>query len=149
MPKAIKTPLVKKFKLLKFDDSGETTVTIRQATQREHALRSEMFAEVVREWDDSDTKSTVRVRQRISMAELQAKEIYLTMCACDILQAPISDEAAEAPLFKFNMGLNGRMYLADEGQFTVALGLLPMEVVTEIHGYVREVNPQWGNQGEA
>jgi len=137
----ISAPLEKDFQLLQTDPAGETTVTIRQATRAAQDRRTDLTAEATRIWNDAEV-GKIEVKQRISMADLQRLEVYMTLCGCNI------EDADGGALFKFKNDGNGRPHLASENQFARAWGQLPDEVASEIHAKVLEVNPQWKPGGE-
>lgn len=143
MPLNLKTPEEKEFPLLGADPSGETTVTVRQATMRENTQRADLWATASRIIRDG-MGSEIELKQRISAPEIMAREVYLTMVGCNIT----IEDADERPieLFKFAKDTaTGRPYLAmSEPKFLAAWGQLPAEIALEIHGKVIEVNPTWG-----
>lgn len=138
MAPKLKMPLKKEFVLEKSSgelglEEGDTPalVTIRQGRQGDTELRNDLDAEFRREYDGR----TVKVIQRISFDDLRRREVFLTLCACNIL-----DEDGKSPLFKFE---NGR--LKDEGEFTAAWSKLPPAVANEIHEKVMVMNPDWNS----
>ena len=139
----LKTPEQREFPLDKADPTGETKITIKQATTREHTLRAEMWATASRIMRDG-MGSEVELKQRISFPEIVRREVFLTLVACNI-QAENGE-----PLFKFAQdSTTSRPYLAmSEDKFAVAWGLLPIEIALEIHSKVIEVNPTWGNAAD-
>jgi hypothetical protein len=143
MPKAISVPVEKVFKLEKFDPTGETTVTIRQATQSSQEQMAEMFSEVTRRMKDET--GVMEVTTKVSSAEVMRRAAWLTMVECNVMNAENT-----APLFKFNRAPNGRMYIGmSEAEFSLqAWGELPVELADEIYDKVLELNPQWGNEGK-
>ena len=141
----LKTPEVKDFQLLEADPTGETTVTFRQATTREHTLRADLWATASRIMRDG-MGSEVELKQRISFPEIVRREVFLCIVGCNI----------EGPdgklLFNFRQDpATGRPYLSmNEADFGLAWGSLPLDVALEIHSKVIELNPTWGsNAGEA
>lgn len=144
MPFKLNPPIEKTFTLDKVDEKYETmgtVVTIKQASQGEHKKRSDIYANLLTRFQrDSDT---VEVVQRFSPPELQALEVRLVMTDCNIIGED------DKPLFKFGKDGKGRSYIEDIAAFQKAWDLLPVEVCEEIHAKVLEVNPSWGNQGEA
>lgn len=140
----LQPPIEKTFTLDKTDETHETTgtyVTIKQASQGEHKKRSDIYANLLTRFQrDSDM---VEVVQRFSPPELQALEVRITMTDCNILGED------DKPLFKFAKDAKGRQFIEDNMAFQRAWDLLPVEVCEEIHSKVLEVNPTWGNQGEA
>ena len=137
MPIKLKSPLKKEFHLTKSDgelgvdgiEGDPTLITVRQATQGDHELRNDLDSEFRREYDGR----TIKVVQRISFDDLRRREVFLTLCACNIL-----DEDGSKPLFAFE---NGR--LNNEEVFNRSWGKLPPTVADEIHEKVMEMNPLW------
>ena len=143
MAKHIGAPLEKTFPLTRWDEKGETTVTIRQARQHEQEKHDNLFAETTRVWDSGEER--VQIKQRVSSGEVIRTEAFLTMAGCNV-----PDEDGVTPLFQFKIDGNGRSRLdMSPHEFEVAWGKLPPELADEIHDKVREVNPQWGPQGKA
>jgi hypothetical protein len=141
MPIKLKSPLKKEFHLIKsdaelgVDETGDPTlITVRQATQGDHELRNDLDSEFRREYDGR----TIKVVQRISFDDLRRREVFLTLCACNIL-----DEDGKRLLFEFE---NGR--LIDEGKFNTAWGKLPPTVADEMHEKVMEMNPLWNGSAK-
>ena len=123
----------------KFGNSGEPTrVTFRQAAQREHEARSNIYNEIIREIR-SDVEAD-RLIFRYSEPTITRTEVFLTLSACNIMG--ISGK----PLFRF---VNGKVDMNRE-QFTVAWGELPLSVCEEMHEKCLIVNPDWaiGDGGE-
>ena len=132
-------PVKKEFILEKTDaawpsEGGATTITIRQATQGDNELRNELFARFQREYDNA---GGVRVTQDISFDAIRRREVYLTLCGCNI-----TNENGDS-LFKF--GPNGR--LTDEVAFRRAWSNLEPITADEIHEKVLEMNPMWRSDG--
>jgi hypothetical protein len=137
MPKPINAPLEKVFPLKKWDESGETTVTVRACRQREQEAHDNLFAETTRIWDTGS--ETVQIKQKISTGEVVRTEVFLT-----IVDSNIIDESG-TPVFRFSTDSLGRSKLAmTAGEFETAWGRLPTELADEIHEKVREMNAQWG-----
>jgi hypothetical protein len=134
MPIQLGSPIKKEFHLDKSDaelsiKDGASMVTVCQATQGGHELRNDLFSEFKREYDGA----TIRVVQRISFDDIRRREVFLTLCACNIM-----DESGKKPLFTF---LNG--HLSDEVVFRSAWNKLPPIIANEIHEKVLEMNPLW------
>ena len=134
-PLQLSAPIEKTFVLEKTDafyKTDGTTVTVRQATQRQHEERANLFAVLTREYaDDSDT--AVRFIQRFSLPELMKIECRLT-----VISTSISDENEKQ---LFTAGMNQK-------QFELAWGKLAPLVAREIHAKVLELNPDWKLSGE-
>lgn len=136
MPLTVSKPVKKEFHLAKTDErfgitDGATMITVRQAAQGDHELRNDLTAEFKREYDGT----TIRVVQRISFDDIRRREVFLTLCACNIM-AP----GGKKPLFHFE---NGR--LQDEVAFRSAWSQLDPYVADEIHEKVLEVNELWND----
>lgn len=138
----LKTPDEKEFPLLVADPTGDTRVRVRQATQREHELRADLWATASRVMRDG-VGGEVELKQRISFPEIMRREVYLTLVECNI-----TDEN-DSPIFKFTKVETGRSVLAmSEVSFADAWGKLPAKVAAEIHSKVLELNTAWGVAGE-
>ena len=138
MPIKLASPLKKEFHLEKSDaelqtEDGATMVTIRQATQGGHELRNDLFAEFKREYGEG----IIKVVQRISFDDIRRREVFLTLCACNIM-----DETGKKSLFIFENG-----GLPSETIFQKAWGKLPPIIAKEIHEKVLEMNPLWNENG--
>jgi hypothetical protein len=79
----ILTPEQKEFALTESDPTGETLVTIRQATTREHTLRADLWATASRIMRDGGG-GEVELKQRISFPEIVRREVFLTLVGCNI-----------------------------------------------------------------
>lgn len=147
MPIKLIAPIIKEFTLVRsdarFGNEGEPTrVTIRQATQEQHELRSDVNAEVRRKWDSEE--QSVVLSSDYSPARLERAEVYLTMVDCNIL-----DENGEQ-LFRFKKVRDGKQVLdMTQEQFRKAWGQLEPSICEEIHEKVLEVNLSWGNPLES
>ena len=121
-------------------DEDQTTVTIREATHAEDSLRSVLFGKYSRIMD-MDHPRTVRVDNELTYPQIIEKDIFLTMCGCNIV-----DTQTGAPLFRFRQV--GSVYKLDmqESEFKDALGRLPSFIVDEIHEKVIEKNANWAGQ---
>lgn len=129
----LKAPITEEFELPLTDakygeDGGEPTkVTIKQASQGEHSVRSQLWSRFTRQFDDDK----MQVVQDISPAHVQRKEVFLTMVACNI------EAQGGEQLFKFPLV---------ENEFIKAWNQLPVMVAEEIHSKVLKVNPIWGGE---
>ena len=140
MPFQVKSYERKTFTLDRTDEEfgnngSATTVTIIQARVRQNTERSDIFSEWIREMraDGND-----RVIYKLPTYRLTLKEIYLVLVDCNILGP------GDKPLFRFKSRPNGERYLdMGESDFYAAAGVLPDEVIAEIHEKVLEVNPHW------
>jgi hypothetical protein len=138
MPLQLKPPVEETFELKETDKlyaSEGTTVTIVQASQRQHEKRQNLFANMRSRWTDDDS---VEIIQRYNQPELHRVETMLTMTACNILA-----ENGKS-LFKFK---NDKINMTDQ-DFADAWGILELSITSEIHSKVLEVNPTWANRGE-
>ena len=143
MPYQLTAPLVKTYKLLRSDPSGDTTVTFRQATRGDQDRRQDLTAEATRIWNDAE-QGEIQLKQRISMAEIHRMEVNLTMVECNILNEAVDGEDPK-PLFRFKTNSKGRSYLdMSESAFAMAWAKLPDDIADEIHEKAVEHNPQWG-----
>ena len=138
MPLKIGTPIVKEFALDQSDPTGETKVTIRQGTQLQHDVMSDLFAESTYTYNDRE-RGKVEQKVRYSVAEVRRLSIRMTMVGCNV------ERAAGVPLFKFKAGPQGLPELdMTEKEFNDAYGALnPPELTDEIYEKVLEQNPRW------
>lgn len=146
MPLKLAAPLYKTYRLeetdKKYGDDGEpTTIMVKQATQKEHEERMQLFSILKREYEEGKPE-TMTLVQVLSMEELKRLEVRLTLVACNIL-----DEKGNA-LFQFRAGDHPRLDMTPT-QFNAAWGMLPPDVANEIHQKVLEVNVMWTGMGEA
>jgi len=146
MPVKLIAPIEETLELRRTDvllkNAGEpTTVTVRQATQRQFEKRASTYANLVQRVTDEDPGSVEYVT-RFSQIELMRIEASLTVVGCNIIGP--DDE----PLFRFKTDNQGKAMLMDEGAFSKAWGMLPSEVAAEIWEKVREVNLAWRPLGE-
>jgi hypothetical protein len=136
MPIQLSAPKKKDFTLVESDKALENTgdaavatvITVRQATQGDVEQRNTLFADFTREYDGR----MVKVTQKISYDDIRRLEVFLTLCACNII-----NEKGD-PLFKF---VNER--LTDKNAFDRAWAALPPVVAIEIGDKVLEMNPLW------
>jgi len=134
----LSAPLEKEFILEKTDkefkvEDGHTTVTIRQATQGQHEIRTAMYNDFERVFDGDSLK----VSQHFSPEEFKRKEVELTLTGCNILGEN------DKPLFIFRNGI------VDPISFKKGWADLPPMIADEIHDKVLEMNPLWSPSGEA
>jgi hypothetical protein len=148
MPLELVAPLYKEFVLEKTDEKygveGEgTSVLIKQAAQREHEQRQDLFSTLERKFKQL-APDEVSLVSRFSLEELKRQEVWLTMVECNI-----KDEKGKA-LFPSRKEKGGHSVLAmTKQQFYDAWGKLPPDVANEIHDKVLEVNILWtGFEGE-
>lgn len=151
MPKVLSMkPTVKTFRLTRLDPSGETTVTIRQATAGDVKRVGDLFSEQTQIFDDGDGTS-IKIQKKFNYAELNRYRAYLTLADCNIQrEVETSDgKIVTEDWFKF-VERNGVRRIQSEGDFYQAWDALPQEVVEEIVDYVLDVNPMWdpNAQGE-
>lgn len=148
MPIQLLAPIYKTSVLEKTDakynvEGDATIVTVKQATQREHEQRQQLFSTLERKFKGLDSDEITLV-QHISMEELKKLEVWLTLCECNILGPDGKD------LFPSRKGKNDVPQLAlTRRQFDDSWGSLPPDVADEIHEKVLEVNFLWsGQEGE-
>lgn len=128
-------PTTKDFKLLKSDPSGETFVTVRQATAGDEIRISNLFAEQTQIWDDAEV-GRVQLKRKWNFDERKRFIAYLTMVGCNI-----ETEEGE-PLFRFTGGPNPRLNMS-QADFFKAWDMLPQNVADEIYDCILQLNPQW------
>lgn len=145
MPAVLKLPLEQTFGLglnTEDDPTQDTTVTIRQATQRESERRAELTADATRIYRGGDSKD-VEVRQRWSIEEQKRLECYLTLAGCNLTVPDADEKKSPRQLFIFRKE-NGRNVLAmTEEEFKEVWGQLPDEWTNLIHEKVLKVNATW------
>lgn len=147
MPAKLISPVEKEFILEKTDvlldnEGTPTIVIIRQATQRQHMLRTDKYANLTQEVNQ-ETPETSRYITKFNYFDLHMTEAFLTMVSCDIQDSDGKD------LFKFKQDSKGKRQLdMSEPQFREAWGALPREIAEEIIGKVHEVNIFWQPSGE-
>lgn len=137
MPIKLKSPLKKDFHLIKSDEAmgntdGATMITVRQATQGDFERVDDLTSEYKREFDGK----TVKAIQRISFDDIRRKQVYLTLCACNIL-----GEDEQTPLWTFK---NEKP--SSEASFESGWYKLPPVVAQEIYEKVLEMNPLWDDR---
>jgi len=144
MPLKLSPPIEKTFTLDKTDKlygAEGTTVTIRQASQLQHERRQDLFASMQSRLTE-DT-GIVELVQRFNLPEVHRIEAMLTIIDCNI------ESEDGKPLFKFKkVSKTGSVLAMSEREFKEAWGQLPVDVATEIHEKILEVNPTWGASGE-
>lgn len=128
------------FKLKSDSDSeAPATVTIKQASWGADKIRSELFAKRTQVFKDVDF-GEYKVESSWNPYEVQAREIWLTMCGA----TGFVDDTTGEELFRFRSTKDGTSaWDMSEHQFQQALSRLGTEVVEEIHKFVLKVNPQW------
>ena len=148
MPLQLTAPIYKEFTLdrtdEKYSSDGSTTVLIKQAAQGEHERRQDLFSVLERKYSELDPEE-VSLVQRFSMEELKRLEVWLTLCASNIL-----DEKGKElfPSKKLKSDSYPKLSMSRK-QFDDAWALLPPDVAAEIHEKVLEVNLMWaGAEGE-
>lgn len=148
MPLQLTAPIIKIFTLdasdKKYGNEGEpTTVTIRQATQGQHAERQSLFSTLERKWSELDPDQVSLVTQ-LSSAELMRMEVWLTLTECNLL-----DEEGDLLFPSKKNGKGDSVISMTRKQFNDAWAKLFPDVALEIHSKVLEVNPLWkGPAGE-
>lgn len=134
MPIKLSAPLKKEFHLVESDKAldntdGATMITIRQATQGDFELVNDLTSTFKREYDGEKVSAI----QRISFDDIRRKQVYLTICACNLQDVDGND------LFKFNKDERP----TTEEAFRRAWYKLPPVVADEIHEFVLQMNPLW------
>jgi len=120
------------------DPLGEAYVTIRQVKFGEAVRRAEMQArrrQIIRNEDQGE----MVIEQDWNHLKVMANEIILTLTGARGFAT--DDKGTELLRFKEKDGLS-RLDMEDN-DFYKALGSLDEKVVEEIHGFVKEMNPQW------
>ena len=137
-------PLMKEFPL-KCDESGEAYVKVRQAREGENAERDDMFSTITRvfevpEIDGVQVDGNVKLETSQNPTKTRRKEAYLTLASI----RGITDEAGNE-LFRHSGTVDGDMVRGamSESEFNRVWNRLPPDAVSEIMGYVYELNPTW------
>lgn len=126
------------------DGSEPTNVSIKQATQKQHERRMELFSLYRNRFSyDENGMQTIESVENRNIYTIQRRDAFLTLAACNILYTPPKGKKA-VPLFKFK---DGNLDMTEE-EFDEAWGLLPAVVSREIHSKILEVNPTWKLSGE-
>ena len=126
------------------EGSEPTNVTIKQATQKQHERRMELFSLYRNKFSwDEDGKQTIESIENRNIYTIQRRDAFLTLADCNILYMPPKGKKA-VPLFNFK---DGQLDMTEE-QFDDAWGMLPAVVAREIHSKILEVNPTWRMSGE-
>ena len=130
MPITIKLPVEKEFILEQSDKilecEGEPTkASFRVAREGEHMKRMELWRDFTR---NITPDGEIQISQSVSPAEIQCKEVFLTMTACNVLAAD------NELLFRFPLV---------ESKFRLAWASLPTIVADELHAFALEMNPLW------
>jgi len=120
--------------LKQYDPNGEASATFRQATRAQEAIRSDLWSEIITEWND-DVGGTVRQIRRYSWAERQAMEIYLSLVTVRNVEGPdgkpvlaLTEPVAKSMTFE---------------RFKKEIGGLPQVFVNALHEGALRTNPQW------
>ena len=138
-------PIVKDF-VLEADETGETKIVIRQATQGDVIRRADLFSRATQVVSLTDGEGdTMRYEQQFNVHKQRRMEIYLTLTGA----VGFEDENGKA-LFRIKEVKGETRLNMSEQEFYKAIDLLPPEVFLEIHKHVLDVNPIWDNnaQGE-
>lgn len=143
MPFQLISPLYETFELTEIDkayenDGEPTTVTIRQASQGQHAERQKLFAKLERKFSELEPDE-ITVVSSVSTEDLRMTEVYLTLVDSNI------ENIEGEPLFTSKTNKDGNPYLNMTRQaFINAWGKLPPDVCRAIHERVLKVNAMWG-----
>lgn len=129
-----KKPIEKTF-VIETEEYGKGTITIRQARVGDQLRRQDLVSEASIVINDEFLGQ--EIKQKINQAELKRFDIFLVLVGSDIEEED-SDGNFVGAYFKFNNG-----HIADQAEFNVAYGRLPIEVADTIYEKVLEVNPHW------
>lgn len=139
MPKKLATPLTVTRQLWKFDESGETTATFQQATQRAMMALADLASNAEYVWSDANQGET-RFVQKTSLAKVYRARVFCTMQDCNIIGVD------GLPLFR-SMSSGGRKALQmSESEFNEAWDQLPPELAVELYRAMLRANPQWATK---
>ena len=135
-------PETQQFKL-GFDPSGEATITIRQARTGDVIKLGDLFSNQTRTWDE-DAKDMVKLTQKWNPDELKRERAFLTVVGLDL------EDNSGKPIFKFKEDKAfGASLDMSRSAFIKVWNILPSELTEEIHTWILQVNPQWGEGGES
>lgn len=137
MPYKVKLPERKEFFLTKTDEvlgcEGEASrIVIKQAAQGENTLRSDLHSTY------RQSLTTQEIIQNFSFLRLAAREVFLTLCECNLLGMDGKE------LFPCK---DGKIDLT-EVEFNKRWDSLDPVAALEIHDKVLLVNPGWSAMGE-
>lgn len=150
MPKHISKPIEKRYALDRYDDTGETYVVVRQATQDAQEQMSDLFSEVSRIVHPADAYGRpVEVKTRVSQAEVMRRAVWLTLADCNLTIEDDDPAKPPKPVFNFSKAPNGRSYMnvSEVAFLHDCWGVLPPEVAAEIYEKVIDLNVMWTNAG--
>jgi hypothetical protein len=126
--------------ILEITEEEPVKVAFRQATEGESRKREDFISvPVTRSWSEESDFAQERYQLKPAGAR-RAYEVYLTLSACDIL------DAEENPLFKFSELNSVRRVAGGFEKFEARWGLLPNSLAIAIHEKCIEANPDWGFQ---
>ena len=127
-------PITQKFPL-KGDETGLSTVTIRQIKTADLVQLGDLFSEQTQIWDDAEL-GKMQLKNKWNPQALKQERAYRTLVDADLQ----SEETGES-LFKFKQGKNGPELDMSRVEFIAAWGLLDSDLTDEIYEYVKKVNP--------
>jgi hypothetical protein len=124
------------------DPDGKAWVEIRQFTYGDMMERGNATASM--RYIRTDTGTAIE--QDYNQYEIMALDIRLALSGAGGF---VDEQGNDVTVFSFNDKKPARISMTEE-RFIEALNMLNMETINEIHGYVKEVNPQIdeGRSGE-
>lgn len=133
-------PVIREFEL-ESDPEGQARIKIRQATYAQNSEREQIFAAQEYTFND-EQRGQMTQKFNWTQSQLEMKEIWLTLAGASGF---LIEEDGKEPyeLFTFVESRGNPRLAVDEQEFYRRLGLLPGEVVREMHQCVREVNVHW------
>jgi len=148
MPVRLVAPTFSTFTLDKSDEKfgceGEPTIVdFRQARQHEYQMRDQLLSRFSRELKADTSDNSIVLNQNWSMEELHAKEVFLTICGCNLI-----NDTTHEPLLRFKRGSGGVPYLdMSEAEFMFAWGTIDPFITNEIIERCQEAN-LWDEKGK-
>lgn len=132
--------------LFKADPSGESTVTIRQATTEDAIDLGVLFETTTQEYDDAELGKS-KVTRSLNVETLKMARAFRTLAGSNLVKTDADNK--ESPLFVFKETPVGPRPVS-EFEFEQAWGYLSIEDAEDIYAQVVAVNPRWDpkRQGE-
>lgn len=138
----LQSPVEKIVPLVKCDSSGDTLVSVRQATKGVvDKLEDLRTAGTEYSWNDEE-HGKMHMKPSKGAAEIRRSQVFWTMSSCNII-----DENGQ-PLFQSMSDGNTSHLVMDEVKFQRAWDKLPPDVADEIFDAVVSINTQWAVRGE-
>jgi len=134
-------PILDTFPLEQLDSTGETTVTVRQATTGDVRKIGDLFGKQTQIFN-TEEEGQIKIEKDWNFDTLKCYRAFLTITDCNIV-----DEATQLPVFKF-VERSGLSRPVSETAFNAAWDALHYDVTEEIYERVLDMNPMWRAAGE-